>query len=140
MSVPIGYKEHYCEDILTYFRAGYKRAVDKKKSDHFPTFSFFAVEHCGVSPRTLDYWRTDYPEFGEAYEQAKAYQETKLLNNGLSGSYNPVMAKLVLGKHGYADEVKTTVKDDKNEPQTEEEINAAIKELEYKAMASHRKK
>ena len=53
-----------------------------------------------------------YPEFSDVIDELRAKQAERLVNNGLSGSYNPTIAKVLLSKHGYkeAQEVDNTIK------------------------------
>ena len=41
-------------------------------------------------------------------ENILAEQENRLVNGGISGKYNPVISKLVMGKHGYSDKTDLT--------------------------------
>lgn len=45
-------------------------------------------------------------EFADILERINEYQEFVVLDKSLKGDYNPTIAKLVLGKHGYRDESK----------------------------------
>ena len=38
-------------------------------------------------------------------------QADRLLNNGLSGNYNPTIAKVMLTKHGYREGIDNTTND-----------------------------
>ena len=65
-----------------------------------PTFDDYA-EYLGVTTPTLKNWALVYPEFAVALDRLKRFQKTFLINNGLSGRYNPTIAKLLLGiNHG----------------------------------------
>jgi hypothetical protein len=55
---------------------------------------------------TLYEWAKIHPEFSDILESIKAEQANKLINNGLSGDYNPTIAKLLLTKHGYSDKIE----------------------------------
>jgi DNA-packaging protein gp3 len=67
----------------------------------------------GVSRDTLYEWAKIYDEFSDIMEQLGADQEDKLINNGLSGDYNPTIAKVLLTKHGYREGIEQTGKDGK---------------------------
>lgn len=53
----------------------------------------------------LHLWRADKnkSEFRNIMQQLMAIQEASLLDNGLDGTFNPTITKLVLSKHGYHD-------------------------------------
>lgn len=42
-------------------------------------------------------------EFSDILEGILSLQESKLVNNGLKGEFNPTITKLILTKHGYSD-------------------------------------
>lgn len=83
------------------FLATYKDIKTKKGLVvRFPSLAALAIE-VGVSKDQLILWGKDNPEFQIVLEAYKAEQEKRLLDNGLEGSYNSNIAKLVLAKHGY---------------------------------------
>jgi len=59
----------------------------------------------GLSRETLRLWSKDEDkkEFFGILERINQKQECVLINNGLNGTFNSNIAKLVLGKHGYQD-------------------------------------
>lgn len=61
-----------------------------------------------VSRDTLYEWAKSYPEFSDIMEELSAKQEKHLINKGLSGDYNPTIAKVLLTKHGYIDKSDVT--------------------------------
>lgn len=70
-----------------------------------------------VSRDSLYEWSKEYPKFSDIMEELGAKQEEALINKGLSGDYNPTIAKVLLTKHGYKDALDTdiTTKGDKIE-------------------------
>lgn len=65
-----------------------------------PTLFDFA-EHIKVDVSTLRNWASKHHEFARALDRLKRIQQTQLINNGLSGRYNPTITKLLLGvNHG----------------------------------------
>jgi hypothetical protein len=88
---------------------GYERLVRVK----LPTIEGLAV-HLGISRSTLYLWKENYPTFSDIIEELQAIQADRLLNNGLSGDYNPVIAKVLLTKHGYREGIEQTGKDGKD--------------------------
>lgn len=65
----------------------------------------------GVSRKTLYNWGDAHPEFLHMLEALQAKQEAELIQNGLTSIFNPVITKLMLAKHGYADKQEITGKD-----------------------------
>lgn len=47
--------------------------------------------------------------FSDIVKRLSANQERRLLNGGLDNSFNPTIAKLLLGKHGYSDKQETDI-------------------------------
>ena len=111
-----------------------------EKSDSFerivtvnlPTREGFA-SYIGVSHDALSDWEIKYKEFGVALANLDAEQKKRLMNEGLAGNYNPIIAKLLLSaNHGLAEkteqkqehtgEIKLTSAD-----KTIAEIDSAIK-------------
>lgn len=58
-----------------------------------------------VSRERIAIWGQDKnkSEFNRMLSKLKAIQEEKLVNNGLDGTFNSAITKLVLSKHGYTD-------------------------------------
>lgn len=52
---------------------------------------------------TVYEWEKIHPAFSDVLHALRSEQAARLIDMGLSGDYNPVVAKLLLGKHGYAD-------------------------------------
>lgn len=47
--------------------------------------------------------------FSDIVKRLSTNQERGLLNGGLDNSFNPTIAKLLLGKHGYSDKQETDI-------------------------------
>ena len=115
---PTKYKSEYCQAIIKFF--SHKPYISKKvittgKNDYkkesfqlvpnaFPRFDRFA-DSIGVNGDTLVEWtkavypdshpkagQLKYPEFSAAYTRAKELQKWFLIENGLTGLYNPRFA------------------------------------------------
>jgi hypothetical protein len=67
-----------------------------------PTIAAFS-RFVKVNKDTLYEWEKKHSEFKEAMDDLRAAQETALINNGLAGTYNSTITKLILSKHGYSD-------------------------------------
>jgi len=55
----------------------------------------------------------DKQEFSDIVRQVAEYQEEKLIDKGLDGTFNASITKLMLGKHGYKDQSALTGADGK---------------------------
>lgn len=65
-----------------------------------------------VHKDTIQEWKNKHEEFSVLIGDLLAKQAQSLINNGLSGTYNPTIAKVLLAKHGYKEstEVDQNVK------------------------------
>lgn len=59
------------------------------------------AKYLEVHRSTLYEWAGKHKEFSDILEAINQTQVERLINRGLSGDYNPTIAKLVLAKHGY---------------------------------------
>lgn len=57
---------------------------------------------------TLYQWKSEYPDFSDVIDKAMKIQANRLMENGLNGTYNPTIAKVLLAKHGYRDGIEMT--------------------------------
>jgi DNA-packaging protein gp3 len=67
------------------------------------------ARYLGVSRDTLYAWAKEHEEFSYIMEELGAEQEDRLISNGLSGDYNPTIAKVLLTKHGYREGVDSDI-------------------------------
>lgn len=69
--------------------------------------------HLGISRETIYQWEKDKDkaEFSDIIGQLRAKQAKALIDKGLSGDYNPTIAKVLLTKHGYREGIEATGKD-----------------------------
>lgn len=75
---------------------GYQKRVNVK----LPSYEGFA-KFLGVSRTSLAEWREKHKSFSVALERISAEQKQRLFEKGLSGDYNPTIAKLGLSaNHG----------------------------------------
>lgn len=87
------------------------------------------ARHLGVSRDTLYEWAKVHDEFSDIMEQLGAEQEDRLISNGLSGDYNPTIAKVLLTKHGYREGIEQTGKDGRDlipDKQSQERADQAL--------------
>lgn len=84
---------------------GYEMYENKLKVK-LPSIEGLAA-HLKVHRDTLYKWAEEYKEFSDILEQLRVVQAERLINNGLSGNYNPTITKLILSKHGYVEKNTT---------------------------------
>lgn len=112
---PIEYNEQILEKAREYLTNCEDKEIEKGTDEKpiysikvkLPTKGGLAV-YLGVARDTLYDWANKYEEFSYIMEQLSAEQEDKLINNGLSGDYNPTIAKVLLTKHGYREGIDNT--------------------------------
>lgn len=89
---------------------GYHRFLQSKKKKRSIYTSKFIIkvptigglaDFLDISRETIYDWKKKNKEFSDIIEKMMARQEDRLINNGLSGDYNPTIAKVLLTKHGY---------------------------------------
>lgn len=86
------------------------KELNLKKKVNLPTLEGLAYE-IKVNKDTIQEWRKVHPEFSVLIGELLAKQARSLVNNGLSGSYNPTIAKVLLTKHGYREGIDATTND-----------------------------
>lgn len=64
-----------------------------------------------VNKDTIYEWRKIHKEFSDIIDDLRAKQATFLINNGLSGVFNPTITKVILTKHGYREGIDNTTND-----------------------------
>lgn len=114
---PSEYKEEYIEKAdeylelhvdseekqLTGLSAKGTELYKQKLTVKLPTVEGFAM-FIGVNKTSLYEWEKKHPAFSNALSKIREEQRHRLLNKGLSGDYNPVIAKLILSSnHGMSD-------------------------------------
>lgn len=121
--MPAGRPNEYTEDILVKAQEYLDLCIDEEdefhktrgvKSDGYerlvrvriPTIEGLAV-HLNIARSTLYEWKEKYKELADIIDNLQDIQADRLLNNGLSGDYNPTIAKVLLTKHGYREAVDT---------------------------------
>jgi hypothetical protein len=86
----------------------YERLIKVK----LPTIEGLAI-YLGVARKTLYSWEKEYPIFAAALDRVRAEQLQRLIDSGLSGDYNPVIAKLMLSHNHGMREKSDITSDDK---------------------------
>lgn len=108
---PTKYNKQKLETTLDYI----KNYADYE--DVIPSVAGLAVV-LEVSKKTLYNWAEvkENSQFLHALSRLATSQERRLLNGGLSGSYNPTITKLILTNHGYTDRPKEDFDDEDAPP------------------------
>lgn len=113
---PLTYSKDILDNAEKYLELCQDEEVEQEKKEGFVTYKIKAklptkgglARHLGVSRDTLYEWAKEYKEFSYIMETLGAEQEDRLINSGLSGDYNPTIAKVLLTKHGYIDKQDVT--------------------------------
>lgn len=81
----------------------------KQRKVKLPKLESFSLM-LGINGDTLVEWRKQHPEFSAACTKIEQKQKESLIDQGLAGNYNPVIAKLILSaNHGMAEKTQTDV-------------------------------
>ncbi len=96
------------EDEFHKTRGEKSDSYDRLIKVNLPTIEGLAL-HLDVNRDTIYNWESIYPTFSDILDKLKAKQASMLLRNGLSGDYNPIIAKMILTKHGYTDKIETDI-------------------------------
>lgn len=110
---PSEYKETHADLVDDYLeeRKDYYDTETKTYKVKIPTIEGFA-QFIGVNKTTLYEWEKEHPQFSNALEKIRTEQQQRLLDNGLSGTYNSTIAKLVLSaNHGMREKTDMTTDD-----------------------------
>jgi len=83
-----------------------KDCLENKK---IPSVARLAVI-LNVSKNSLYNWGEEDPEFLNTLEQLKQIQESMLLENGLEGTYNATIVKLMLSNYGYREKSEQDIR------------------------------
>lgn len=136
----VGRPEEFKEEYIALAEKYLKSCKDREKKFHktqglrtdtyerlvkvkLPTIEGFA-EYLGVSRKSIYNWEKNYPDFAVALEKIRTSQFTRLVNNGLSGDYNPIIAKLILtSNYGMKDRVDETSGDEPISPFSDEQVD-----------------
>lgn len=99
-----------CTDELLTKAKQYLLDWDTKLNEAIPSIASLAV-YLGISRESCMEWKRNpnanenYSHFAYIIQNIMALQEATLLTNGLKGSYNSTITKLILSKHGYSDKI-----------------------------------
>lgn len=121
MARPITYSKLYvkrarkylreCRDEVTEELVGVSKKgtelYKKKLIVKIPTIEGLAIV-LKMHRDTMYQWANKYPEFAQVLEDIRQKQIEQLMTKGLSGDYNPTIAKLLLMSHGYKENTDVT--------------------------------
>lgn len=102
--MPAGRPTKYTPKLLE--RAREYLLVWEDQGDKIPSHIALS-KYIGVSSTYMYDWAKEEgkEEFSEILREVKELQQQVLLNNGLDGTFNAAITKLVLGKHGFHEKV-----------------------------------
>lgn len=105
INMPSGRLTDYSPEIVekawAYANGGWIKAGDR-----VPSIAGLACE-IGIHRETCYDWAKDKNKvFSDILKEIAQKQERVLLNNGLDGTFNPPITKMMLSKHGYSDATK----------------------------------
>ncbi len=117
---PLEYKHEYVDKVYEYLELKNDEEIEFHKTRgentnsyerivkvDLPTKEDFAL-FIGVNKSSLYEWEALSPEFSIALDLITVHQRGKLINGGLSGTYNPTIAKLLLSaNHGMKEKNET---------------------------------
>lgn len=102
-----------CEDEIEEYhktRGDKSDSYDRIVKVKLPSIEGLAV-FLDVNKTTIYEWESTYPQFSNVIDKLRQKQASELINKGLSGDYNPTIAKVLLTKHGYREGQELTGKD-----------------------------
>lgn len=108
---PTSYKKKYCEEIIKYFD---KSPIDEKGQPAKPPMFGAFARHIGVYHQTMLDWVKKYPEFDEAYREAKQMQQEIIIIGCLVGVYNASFGRFTMKNISeWRDNIDTHISTDK---------------------------
>jgi len=111
MARPVEYNDTYVENTLLYLESCEDTLNENGKLIvKLPSIEGLA-DYLDIHKDTIYDWETKYDRFSDVITKLRNRQATKLLNNGLSNTYNPTIAKVLLTKHGYREGIDQTTND-----------------------------
>lgn len=108
-------------------KTGRKRFSSKVKV-RLPKSEGLAL-HLGVSRTRIYEWAKEHDEFRAILERLNQIQADRVFNEALAGNYNPMISKLLLGKHGYKDSSEVDHRFPEVDDDTKEKIKGAVGEI-----------
>ncbi len=119
---PTDYKKGYIQEVDKYLAENEDEWNEYHKTRGVKSDSYEMVmtvklpsrvgfaSYLDTTRETLDNWSQDHKEFLYALKKIDAEQQTRLVNEGLAGNYNPAISKLLLSaNHGLSERTETDV-------------------------------
>ncbi len=114
MARPTDYNEDILDRAKNYVSSSSDTEADKEtgisKKVNLVTIEGLAYD-LGINKDTIYEWCKIHPEFSDVIDDLRSKQARELINKGLSGDYNPTIAKVLLTKHGYREGIDNTTND-----------------------------
>lgn len=112
MTTTLGRPPIYSVETLKRTEEYIQSCEDTKDDVRLPTIEGLAFS-LKIHKDTIYTWRKDEGKepFSDLIEDLLSKQADRLVNNGLSGRYNPTIAKVLLTKHGYREGIDQTTND-----------------------------
>lgn len=105
--------------------------TEKGNKNELPTKAKLA-KHLGIWRQRIDTWCSLHYEFADMVEELMQQQEDYLIQRGLTRKYSSSITRLILGKHGYKEQVEETIRVPSNEEDldslSDEQLDAIINE------------
>jgi hypothetical protein len=102
--MPAGRPSEYNDKILEKAKKYITSCRDSKDEVNIPTIEGLSL-YLGITRETVYDWKSKYDEFSDIVVAVMSEQGKRLINKGLSGTYNSTIAKLLLSKHGYKEQI-----------------------------------
>jgi hypothetical protein len=106
MARPTIYNEEYITKTREYLNSCVDDIANKKVK--LPSIEGLA-SFIGINRDTIYDWCKTNKEFSDIIDNLREKQAEKLLDNGLAGTYNSTIAKVLLTKHGYREGIDNDI-------------------------------
>lgn len=125
---PTDYSKEILEKALEYIDVTQDEVTEGKIKVNLPSIEGLAT-YIDVNRDTVYEWCKVHKEFSDIIEKLKEKQVKSLINNGLQGTYNPTIAKVLLARQGYRDAVDTDITTKGEKIDNSKEIQELTKQL-----------
>lgn len=109
MARPTDYTPELLEKAKSYVEHTEDEVLESGKIKvNLPTIEGLA-SFLDINRDTIYAWCKVHEEFSDIIESLREKQTQSLINNGLAGTYNSTIAKVLLSKHGYSEKTETDI-------------------------------